>query len=210
MAEVFTISGYNGFGATACPVGWQITPNGNCGAPVAGCPTNQKYGTSACRSQAAINLQNELRGLGNTVGDPVLKALQIDGFVGPNTTAAVNRAFTTHIGPGQADASFRTGALTVGEVAGMAPQLTLLVANEIARRGGASSPPPTLRPPTSTNVPTSETPVLEPGTMPTAAWFLVAGMALVAGYGGYYEYKRTHGGGSSRRTTQVIPFRRYA
>lgn len=209
MAEVFTISGpafRGGFGAAACPTGWQITPNGNCGAPVSGCPSSMKYGTSACRSQTAVTLQNALRGLGLAVGDPVLKALAVDGFIGPNTTAAVNRAFTMHIGPGQADAVYRTGVLTAGEVAGMAPVLTHLVATEVARRGAVIPDQPTLRPPSSTSVPTSETPVLEAGTLPNAAWFLAGAMALLSATGAYLEFREPR----YARRGNVIPFRRYA
>ena len=39
-------------------------------------------------------------------------AIAVDGVPGAKTAAAVNHAFTTQIGPGQADAKWRTGKLT--------------------------------------------------------------------------------------------------
>lgn len=211
MAEVYTISG-SGFGylgAASCPTGWQDTPHGNCGAPVAGCPSNMKYGAGACRSQAAISLQNALKALGKAVGgDPALLNLAVDGFVGPNTTAAVNRAFTTHIGAGQAPAQFRTGAMSMADVASAASTLAGLVSTEVARRGGSVPSAPNLKPPSSVSQATSsELPVLavDSGTG-GSSWYLVGAMALLTGLGAYSELRGS--GRSSYRN--VIPFRRRA
>lgn len=211
MAEVYTISG-SGFGylgAAACPTGWQDTPHGNCGAPVAGCPSNMKFGTGACRSQSAIALQNALKALGRAVGgDPALMALAVDGFVGPNTTAAVNRAFTTHIGAGQAPAQFRTGALSMADVAAAASTLAGLVSTEVARRGGSVPNAPTLRPPSSVaHATSSELPVLPADSGGEGGnWYLVSAMALLTGLGVYSEMR-----GSGRSSYHnVIPFRRRA
>lgn len=130
-AEVFTISG--ALDAAACPAGWKATPKGNCAGP---------GGRSA---PAAAALQNALRTLGIAAGDKALAATGVDGIVGPGTAAAVNRAFTVHIGPGQAAANLRSGRLTKYDVAQNAATLTKIVAAEVARRGGAVGPTPTPR-----------------------------------------------------------------
>lgn len=202
MAEVYSISGAEGFGAAACPVGWEGTPHGNCGAPVAGCPTNMQYG-GACRSPAAVQLQNALVALGQVAGDPVLKALQIDGFIGPLTTDAVNRAFTMHIGAGQAPAGFRTGTLTMADVAAAVMPYMQTVAAEVARRGAVVPAARSFK----ANVPAtpreaSASSMVEPlGTenLPKSAWFLVAGVAAasVAGFWDAWKAGRRAGGGAS-------------
>jgi hypothetical protein len=185
--EVFSISG--ALGAAACPTGWQVTPNGNCGAPVAACPANMRLG-NACRSQAAVALQNALVAMGNQIGDAVLKALVVDGFVGPKTTAAANRALTTHIGPGQAAADLRTGTLAIGDVAARAPQITQLVVAETARRGGSTPAPRTF----TANVPVTPREAADPivaaqGAPPRALWALVGLNALAAVTGAWGLYR---------------------
>lgn len=192
MAEVFSISGAS-LGATACPVGWQATPNGNCGAPAAGCPSNMRLG-AACRSAAAIALQNAVRALGRQVGDPVLAALAVDGFVGPKTTEAVNRAFTTHIGSGQAPADVRTGALSLTDVATRAPQLTQLASAEVVRRGGAVPAPPAMKAtPAAAKAATGEDLAPIAGDYPNALWALVGLNALAAVTGAWGVYRRNRG-----------------
>lgn len=88
MSEVFSISGFGQ------PDGWELTPKGNYGAPTAGCPTNLRVGDS-CRHPSAIRLQKAL-------------GVKADGFIGPQTTAAVNAALGTELAPeevaGRADA----------------------------------------------------------------------------------------------------------
>lgn len=204
MAEVFTISGpsFGDFGAAACPVGWDTTPNGNCGAPVAGCPVNMQFG-GACRSPAAVALQNALMALGQVVGDPTLKALQVDGFVGPLTTAAVNRAFTMHIGAGQAPANLRTGALSMADVSAMLPSMTPIVATEVARRGASVPPARTFQAqqPATPREAGASTAVAPVGAenLPKSAWFLVAGVGLasLAGFIDAWKYGRRSGGGAN-------------
>jgi peptidoglycan hydrolase-like protein with peptidoglycan-binding domain len=175
-----------------------------------------QYGAGACRSQAAIALQNALKALGAAVGgDPALLGLAVDGFVGPNTTAAVNRAFTTHIGAGQAPAQFRTGALSMADVASAASTMAGLVSSEVARRGGSVPSAPNLKPPSSVSQATSsELPVLAPNSGSTSAdatggnWFLVGAMALMTGLGVYSELRGS--GSRSGYRSNVIPFRRRA
>jgi hypothetical protein len=84
-------------------------------------------------SRPALALQRALRGLAALTRDRGLM-VAADGRVGPATVAAVNRAFTKHIGPGQAPAELRTGALPAAMVAASAPQLAALVLAEARRR----------------------------------------------------------------------------
>ena len=149
-----------------CPTGWEVTANGNCGAPAADCPPNMRY-KGACRSPAAAELQNAVRALGHVVNDPALKKVGIDGIVNGGTVAAVNRAFTMHIGAGQAPADLRTGKLTLRDLASRAPVMTAAIAAEVVRRGGT--------------VPTSPT----FGARNYAAWGLLAGAVLAIGTGVY-------------------------
>lgn len=119
-----------------CPEGWAATPNGNCGAVTENCPPNFLTQGGACRSVVALRLQNALYSLARTVRDNALGSLAVDGFVGPETVAAVNRAFTTHVGAGQAPGSMRTGKLTVTDVALRAEELAKIAEAEVLRRGG--------------------------------------------------------------------------
>ena len=154
-----------------CPTGWEVTANGNCGAPVADCPPGMRY-KGACRSPAAAELQNAVRALGHVVNDPVLKKVGIDGIVNGSTVVAVNRAFTMHIGAGQAPADLRTGKLTLADLAGRAPVMTAAIAAEVVRRGGTVPAVPTF------------------GAKSYAMWGLLALGALTAAGGAYYASRR--------------------
>ena len=208
MAEVFTISGPGGFGqaAASCPVGWQQTPNGNCGAPVSGCPPEMRFGTGACRSPAAISLQNALKALGKTVGDPALANLTVDGFIGPGTTGAANRAFTTHLGAGQATARFRTGVLTQSQVANEAALMASVVSAEVARRSGTVPAPPVFRrdPVTAYVPPTSRTVPETSARSSAGLWGVVALSGVAAATGFYLRYRR---GGASAFRPSMAPMR---
>jgi lysozyme family protein len=83
-------------------------------------------------------LQTALVALGRTVGSAQLKAIKVDGALGAKTVAAVNWAFTHHIGSGQAPAQYRTGNLTLNDVSGNAETLTNLINTETKRRGGST------------------------------------------------------------------------
>jgi lysozyme family protein len=91
--------------------------------------------TSANPKAAAKRLQIALANLGKVVGSAQLKAVKADGAVGAKTVAAVNWAFTHHIGSGQAPANLRTGKLTLAYVKGNADTIATFVENEIKRRG---------------------------------------------------------------------------
>lgn len=167
MAEVYTIQGA-GAAPAACPVGWAVTPNGNCGAPGGG------------RAPAALALQTALRTLGVAVRDPVLQSLGVDGYIGPVTVAAVNRAFTSHIGSGQAAARYRSGQLTQVQVANEAAMLAQVAAAESQRRGVTVPPTPT--PATSTPRMTAEIgpAVLEPSPGYGAVQWAMVGLGTLA------------------------------
>ena len=92
----------------------------------------------AAFSSAIGNLQAALVALGKGIGDPTLMKIAVDGVIGPKTVAATNRALTVHLGPGQAPANLRTGALSQDEVASSASQITQLIAAEVSRRGFAA------------------------------------------------------------------------
>jgi lysozyme family protein len=108
--------------------------------PVPTKPTVATPVTSATMRALIANLQRALAQLGTVVRDGVLIAVKPDGVAGPRTVVAVNRAFTTHIGPGQSPAQFRTGRLTTPEVQASAPALTILISKEAARRSAVSTP----------------------------------------------------------------------
>jgi lysozyme family protein len=93
-------------------------------------------------ASAAKRLQAALVSLGKVVGSAKLKVV-VDGAVGPKTVAAVNWAFTNHIGAGQAPADLRTGALTLAFVKANEGALADLIETEIARRGGTTASPAT-------------------------------------------------------------------
>ena len=93
------------------------------------------FGNFGAASSAVASLQTGLKALGQGVGDNTLRAIVVDGLIGPKTTAATNRALTVHVGSGQAPASFRTGALTQAEVVANAATLASIVDAEAARRG---------------------------------------------------------------------------
>ena len=169
MAEVFTIAGAPPLGATACPDGWMLTPNGNCG----GDPPQYIH-------PAARALQTALKMLAKVTGDKSL-VVREDGIIGPFTTAAVNKAMTAHIGPGQAPAPLRTGILDIGAVAQNAATLAQAINSEAARRGGSIAPPGPLPPPVPSDV---------AGLSSGLMWGLVGLNLVFAGVGAYLHATR--------------------
>jgi len=88
-------------------------------------------------SSSVASLQTALITLGQKVGDSTLKALMLDGLIGPKTTAATNRAFAMYIT--NAPANFATGTLSQSQVSTNASSLASYVTAEISRRGGTAS-----------------------------------------------------------------------
>lgn len=102
------------------------------GTPVGGA----SLGAVATTKATALRLQAALVQLGNVVRDSVLMVMGIDGALGGKTVIAVNRAFTTHIGAGQAPAAVRTGKLTLAWIKAHAAMLSGYLEAEVRRRGG--------------------------------------------------------------------------
>jgi len=175
--EIYTISGAPPFGATTCPPGWTPTPNGNCGGP------GPRY-----YLKAAADLQTALRSLGARVGDPRL-SVPIDGIVGPETVQAAERAFSTHIGPGQAPAALRAGGLGILGVAQNASVMADLANAETTRRGGAIAVTPP--PPKGIKVAIGPAEIItEPPGASRKVWALVGLNALAASIGIYFAATR--------------------
>lgn len=174
MAEVFSIAGAYLGQQAPCPPGWQQTPNGNCGAPVATCPGGMKV-KGACRSPVAQNLQRAL----NTHG----AALQVDGIVGPKTAGAVNRILP---GLPNAPKALGTGSLSVYDVARSAVAITAALRGtaatqaieEQAAANQATVPTPTPSPTTSAR-----------GTCGVLCWGLI-GLTVTAAAVGLYATAR--------------------
>jgi hypothetical protein len=170
MAEIFTISGA-GFGQSPCPVGWAVTPKGNCGAPPAGCAVNMRV-DGACRHPLAIKLQTSLVALGQALRDDQLSRVAVDGIIGEQTVRAANRALVNHLP--QAAIRLRSGNLTLTQVANEADLLAGIIGADLARRGvpvTALAPRPGMVPATV------------PGTVPGAvspASFEPSGKAVFA------------------------------
>lgn len=98
------------------------------------------------RGPIFARLQRGLRTLGAVARDGALAAIKPDGVLGPRTVVAVNRALTRHIGAGQAPAAFRTGALTLAQVAANANTIIPVIEAEVSRRGARVAPPVAARP----------------------------------------------------------------
>ena len=90
--------------------------------------------------EAALALQTAIVDLGRAVPDAAL-TIQIGGGIGPETAGAVNRIFTKHIGPGQADAKWRTGKLTSAQVKANVAELTRMIREDVTRRQTSTAQP---------------------------------------------------------------------
>lgn len=210
MAEIFAINGagYNGFGQQIgpCPVGWVVTPNGNCGAPPAGCPPEMQLGPNVCRSLPAMKLQNALRSIGRWEQDQQLAAVVVDGIIGSKTARAANHALVTYAL--KANMRFRTGNLTQAQVANEVDLIASILSAELTRRGGTLLPMPAVR--RVPKVSPTPGPVLVPGEevsvfpqrprRPAALWGLVGVNAVLAVAGVYLAYIEY---GGARRPVMV-------
>lgn len=98
------------------------------------------FGAAAAVVASAKRLQAALQALGRTVKDSTLFAIKVDGALGAKTVAGVNRAFTKHLGVGQAPANYRTGKLTLAQVKAAPDALAALLEAEVKRRGGSLIP----------------------------------------------------------------------
>jgi peptidoglycan hydrolase-like protein with peptidoglycan-binding domain len=137
-------------------------------------------------SPPAAQLQNALKALGTTNGDPALASLTVDGIIGAKTVAAVNHALATYIG---GSATFPAANLDVVRVRQYAGALAALVADRVKKSGG-TVPPVSIQHPVRRV--TAALPSL-PSTMPTTTamtasvfdgqkwiWWVVGGVGLLA------------------------------
>lgn len=211
MSEVFSISGAafgRGFGATnPCPVGgWEATPNGNCGSPVATCPPDMRVG-GACRNPLAIALQHTVRQLGSLVGDTVLANLRLDGLVGDETTQAVNKALYAYAG--HANQRFRTGQLSRAQIMNEAGQITSILDGAVTARGGTVSPPPKLAPTAEPETPVAT--IVETPRSSRAMLGLLGLSAVAAAAGAYFVFggKRSRFAGADDELGATFQKRHY-
>jgi hypothetical protein len=86
----------------------------------------------------AAQLQNALKALGVTSGDPLLMAIKVDGIVGPATVKGVNHALSNYVGSTPA---FPRADMTVAKVRQYAGALASLMATRVAKSGGSVPPP---------------------------------------------------------------------
>ena len=111
------------------------------------------FGEFGAASASVASLQTALANFGRQIGDAALKAIKVDGLIGPKTTAAANRALRQHIGAGQAPQDLRTGVLTQAQVLANATQITTLINTEARRRGfGIATAPATVKKPAAKKV----------------------------------------------------------
>lgn len=166
----------------------------------------------AAADQKIAVLQNALVILGKGIGDNILKAIVVDGLMGPKTMAAVNRALSVHVGSGQAAASLRTGTLTQAQILTQISGITNTLSNEASRRGftlttakvvsSAPKTSTTARTETvtipSTSTPTVYTPPSGPTQVPGSSsgldtivkWSAIGLGIVVAAGAAYYMVKR--------------------
>lgn len=125
--EVFTISG-SSFGAH--PVDVQaLIARGSAAAQ----QLDAKLRSFAPGGSPAARLQAALKALGNTVGDATLKAIKVDGVIGPATARAVNLAIASYVG---ATAEFPNANFTVATAKRQASALAQLITTAVVRNGG--------------------------------------------------------------------------
>ncbi len=138
---------------------------------------------AASGAPPAAQLQNALRALGTTSGDPVLMAVTVDGVVGPKTVSAVNRALSQYIG---STPQFPRADLTVDKVRQYAGALAALVAQRVQKSGGTlpaavikRAAPRALRLPTG-NLP-AVTPEfsMQPTQQTKIVWYAIGGLGVL-------------------------------
>lgn len=130
----------------------------------------------------AVALQNALKALGNTAGDPKLSGLHVDGVIGPATVTAVNYALANYVGGTPA---FPRADLTVVRVRQNAAALAVLVTQRVQKSGGAVPAPQVDRAPARRT--SAGAPSLPPGLMPSDAgggapkwiWWVVGGVSVL-------------------------------
>jgi hypothetical protein len=118
---------------------------------------------------APRQLQQALRNLAAVSQDRAL-AVTADNRLGPRTVAAVNRALTAHVGPGQAPAGYRSGQLTPETIAARLPEIVSLISAEVDRRRG------------------SRFRGADPTPAVPAGWIVLGAMVFSIGLGAFFLY----------------------
>lgn len=93
----------------------------------------------ASTASPVVRLQNALKALGTTAGDPQLLGIQIDGVVGPKTVQATNYALLHFVG---ATPGFPGANLTAIQVRQSAAVLADRVEARTKKSGGVTPAPP--------------------------------------------------------------------
>jgi len=91
--------------------------------------------TARSKISPAVLLQNALKALGVSRGDPALAKLKVDGIIGPNTVKAANLAFSKYIGA-------LPSPLGIDTVRKQADQLAQQVTAYVEAHGGTVPQPP--------------------------------------------------------------------
>jgi len=95
--------------------------------------------SSSGPASPVVRLQNALRALGTTAGDPQLTSVSIDGVVGPATVKATNYALANFVG---ATPGFPKANLTAIQVRQSAAVLADRIEARTKASGGTVPPPP--------------------------------------------------------------------
>jgi peptidoglycan hydrolase-like protein with peptidoglycan-binding domain len=136
----------------------------------------------AAQATPAAQLQNALRALGNTNGDPKLAQLAVDGVIGPKTVAAVNYALATYVGGTPA---FPRADLDVTKVRQFAGKLAALVSERVKKSGGSVPAPVVTKAISRRAAPPALFPVTPPAEAsmfpPTGkwVWYVVGGVSVL-------------------------------
>jgi len=138
-------------------------------------------------SPPAAQLQNALKALGTTNGDPALAGLTVDGIIGPKTVTAVNHALSTYVG---ATAAFPSANLDIVRVRQYAGALAALVTDRVKKSGGTVPPVTIVHPMRRVRpAPAAGLPITPPAaTSMTASvfdgqtwiWWVVGGVGVLA------------------------------
>jgi len=143
-------------------------------------PGNLRQLDQQMQAQAAspaVRLQNALKALGVTANDALLKAIKVDGAIGPATVAGVNHALAHYVG---ATPAFQNANLTLPRVKSNAAALAGLIEFRVQKSGGSVPAPVIERPAARTR--RAFAPIVTPDVTPTPSfprwgWYVVAGVS---------------------------------
>lgn len=187
MAEVFTISGARGFGAGVTALDMLIPGRASQRAiteAVAARAASSMVPTASPKAPPVARLQNALKALGTTKGDPTLSKVKVDGVVGPATTKAVNYAIAQRyvVMP-----SFPNPNLTVQHVRQFAGGIAGAIEEAVTAAGGTiPAVAPRSKRATAAEVAAATAASKEPPLAPShsnTVWWIIGGAGLVLALG---------------------------